>query len=408
MTFEYVYGNIIVLKGGLVKTCNNYDVNNFFDLMDRYIKGEFKADSQSMLKLCNVITENMNLIDNCAGNLHEREKIALFSSRIKSEFSDNAEIVKVSNNISSSVNANFFNVEDTLKHIFSYLLPINESQYYWSKSNLKDTSQVSKFFYKNSNEVKLKWIQKDLVSLKSCGINTADELVDYIITHNLKHINICRFRDFNETHLKKLAKQEILSLKCNSSLINEWPAMETLEYFNTQSESMTDTALAKFAKACPNLKGIHLDCWYLTDTGLIDLACSCPNLSSIFIFGAEITDTGLAKFAELCPKLTTINLVGSHITDKGVIELAKACHNLVEVDLTYCGLLTDTGIIELAKGCRELKDVKFTGSKVTVEGVMEFIKLSPNLSSIDVRFCLITIADLKKIKESYPNLLILG
>lgn len=325
-----------------MKTSNThfYDVNNFYDAMDHYVKGDFAADNQSMEKLCTVISENMGIIECCAGNHWEREKLSLFSSRVKDEFSDNAEIVNVANNISSAVNTNIFNVDDTLKNVFSHLLPIRVFQYSWSKSNFKDVGLVSKSFYKNSNEVKLKWVQDNLVSLKSCGLKTSDELVEYVIIHNLKHINVCGFSDFNETHLKKLAENKIISLKYDSILINEWPAMDTLEHIESRSASMTDTALANLAKACPNLKSIRLNCWYVDERGI-----------------------------------------------------------------TTPVFFTDGGMIELAKACPKLKNVKF-GHGITAAGLMEFIKLTPNLNEIDVSFCNVEKVGLKKIKESYPNLII--
>lgn len=324
-----------------MKTSNTsfYDVNNFYDAMDRYVKGDFNADSQSMQRLCSVISENMIMIEGCAGDHWEREKLSLFSARIKNDFSDNAEIVKVANNISSAVTANFFNVDDNLKHVFSYLLPINELQYNWSKSNFKDIGLVSKSFYKNSKEVKLKWVQENLVSLKSCGLKTSDELVEYIITHNLKKVNVCGFSDFNETHLKKLAEQKITSLQYDSILINEWPAMETLEYLISRSANMTDTALANLAKACPNLKEFCLQCWYVddrgvtnpvrfTDRGMIELAKACPKLKKVE-FGRGITAAGLMEFIKLTPKLNEIDVTICYIQEVDLKKIKEFYPNLI-------------------------------------------------------------------------------
>lgn len=380
---------------------NNLNFSSFMEEIDRYMRMmDWKEDDQTIEQLCIDISKNWNFIKNNANDLYARPKIAALAKRIKVEFSEHEKAQEVANLISCYVNAFLFNVGDIVQHIFSYLTPL-DTNLYKPTSGLRNVGLVSKSFLMISKEVKNQWVQDELVSLKIYGLETADKAVEYIIANNLKKINLTDFRDFNETHLRKIAGSNIQSLRINCESIKEWSMMDSLT--RIIPKDATDDDLTAIAKACPKLTTIDLNGTGVTDVGVTELAKTCPKLTTIDLTGTGVTDVGLTELAKACPNLMSIDLPGTWVTDIGVKELAKTCPNLTTIDLTGTGV-TDVGLTELAKTCPNLTQINICGTRVTDVGIRKLAKKCPNLMHISLYNTEVTGVGLEKLEKVWPNL----
>lgn len=294
---------------------------------------------------------------------------------------------ELSKTITTFVDGEFFNHSDPLKEIFSYFVPNSNDtfnmKYIKYYTGLENVNLVSKVFYKNANEVKKEWVQKELVSLKKMyEFTTADQLVEFIIKDNLTRLNLQHFLDFNGTHLQKLiANQMILTLKVNCEQINEWPLMESLTSI-ILLKNMSSKDIVSSIKACPNIQFFRID-KQLNDEDLAELA-KLPRLKSFkYYSGREITDKGFEDLAKGCHELESLDLESSKVTGLSLIPYKNAFLKLKKINLDFTKL-NDEGIIVLGRAAENLEEISFKSTLVTDEGFSKFLEICKKIKIIQL------------------------
>lgn len=427
-----------------------------------YYTENWFEDDQKVLKLCEVVSINMDIIAECLDSAQKREILASFAGRIQENFPLNTKVTKLVNDIACLLTSYFMNFSDPVKHIFSFIPSYKCSRY----SGLEDLRLVSKSFNRDASILRQQWVEENLISLKIYGLKSADDAVNFIKTHNLKKINLDDFSLWiNKKHLEQLVAQNIVSLQMDCRTIKDYPRMESVVHIKPINVcdkllpkiaiaypkltsidlscvySLSDTGFSSFADACRTLKNqennhpmhsINLSCCdRITDVGLIKLLAAFPNLELIDLlrtdiqgeglaglldFGIKlnklitanlgntfITDDGLEVFSKICPELSTINLSKTIIKDVGLAKLAKNCPKLASIDLSSTKI-TDKGLSELAKYCKELTHIDLGLTKVSDLGVIELAKDCPNLKTIELGCTKVTDKGLVELFKMCPKL----
>lgn len=399
-----------------------------------------KKEELSIQKVNFFITENMHHLEQCINDTHNRRKLSTLALRLESHFPATA------SHIGFHVNSVLFNVSDIVKHIFTYLTP--NSYWSYSESRLKKplltlNTQcfVTKNFCVQASVVMKDFVQKHFISPTVYGITTADQLVQCVKKHNLTIINLEKFRDFNEQHLKILSEtQKITKLMICCSEIKEFPKIESL--INLRPLDVTNDKLLAISKAFPklqildisrygreciiterefeeiiknclelqdinlhstkmtfenlpeftasNLKRLDLQYSSVTDQGLIKLANGCKNLEVLHLSGSQnITDAGIEEFSKICSKLKYIDLISTPVTGKSFEILLKNCPDL-ETVLFYGPLISDENIQACTIKHTNLKMIHLSRTLITDEGCINLIKILPNLEHLSLPGTIIT------------------
>jgi|GEM_PF-4335051 len=238
-----------------------------------------------------------------------------------------------------------------------------------------DTKMVSKNFYKWVFDYNKQFVEKYL-SLISIFYNltTANKVVDFILEHDFRKINLTFLPDLTSCHLRLIAeKQKITALVIDCMNISNWPKIESLQHIIPQNVIGTDMII--FSSVFPNL--VRID------------------LKSQTIEGE--------RFDKLV-NLTTINLENSTIRDDDLIAIAKICHKIQTLNLSFCKV-TDKGLIVLLKNCQNIRDLNLSQTKVTCECFENAV--FENLSMLNLNDTKIKKKSYSSIGKAFPNIKLL-
>jgi len=411
----------------MIRSNIHLNPENAINEIDLYNKGKTNSDEQAISRLCDYISNNINIIEQGAQYTNEREILTSFASRIKDEFPKLEIATKVADDINYYVSLNFFSIFDIIpKKIFPFLTTQNQSHgCFGPKSGLKNISMVSKNFNTFATFAKNDWVQENLISLKIFGFKTVNEAVKYIIDNDFKKINLKYFLDFNEINLQELSEQHIHSLIIDSESYKIWPKFESLTYL--EPLYVTDEKLIEIVKACPNLKIINLYETEISNEGVANLLEACSNLRELNLTLCQITGEGMTKPQKTYPKITTLRIGCTDLTEEGLVEIAKAFPNLTDINICSTKLsdqwldqlvnnlpklttiilgatfITDEGLEMLLKSGLKVKTLDVNTTDVTVNGVEEFIKASSCLREITLSECDINDEEFKTLENKYPN-----
>lgn len=407
---------------------SNIDLNpeNFIVEIDLYNKGKTNSDEHAASRLCNYISNNINIVEESVKDLNQRELFASFAKRIKGEFPNLIIAAKVADDINYYVSLNFFNIFDIIpKKIFPLLTTQNSDEYHYQKSGLENISSVSKNFNAFATIAKNDWVQENFIPLKFFMFETENEAVNYIIDYDFQKINLKGFYSINEDNLQKLSKQHILSLKIDSESIKIWPKFESLTYL--EPLFVTDEGLIIIAKACPNLKIINLTETQISNEGVANLLEACPNLEELRVGETKISGEGMTEPRKTYPKISTFHAGGADLTKKGIVEIANAFPNLTDINICNIDFsddwleelvnnlpnlttivlaatfVTDKGLEILLKSGLKVKTLDVNTTNVTVNGVEEFIKASSCLREITLSECDLNDEEFEMLEKKYPN-----
>ena len=380
----------------------------------------FSKSDKTIAGLSDFIAENLETLEVCMESAHHREKLGELSERIKKQFPENKEAAIISEKIGAFLYGNVFKIPEMRESILSYI-PDREI-YRNISSKLKNSSQVSKSFNQSASIEKRRWVQNELISLKTYA-KSADQAVKYIIEHYLTKINFEDFPDFNGSHLDEILKHhEIEALKISEADISgwpRWPVMKSLKKFSFKSlkgdayrlgvicpnveeiecpKMPTDIFFREMIKALPALKKIEVR--DLRFTGLANLSVVNLNTKELILDHSNITVDEILNLAKVFPNLEKLSLVYSKLNNNSLISLVKALPNLKYINLHGCDV-TDESVALLIQLCPLLEQIKLRGTKVTGEGFPSVQNL--NLKKISLSRH-VTDKGLVKIAEFFPNL----
>ena len=169
--------------------------------------------------------------------------------------------------------------------------------------------------------------------------------------------------------------------------------------FNIASTRVTDTGLKEVGRHT-KLQRLHLECPQVTDAGLMHLR-GLTKLDELILKGTKTTDRGLQYLAEQpsLPALKRLDLSNTSVSDAGLAHLhrfegleelmldetsvtdAGLCHlnklHLRGLTLIEVTAITDKGLREL-ETLETLQELALGGTKVTADGIKEFIKKRPD------------------------------
>ncbi len=265
------------------------------------------------------------------------------------------------------ISDNIFDYEDVVKYIFNYL----------PKTMIViDIKMVSKNFYKYAFDYNKQLVQDYLapISVFYHYLTSAEKVVEFILKHDLRKINLTYISDLNYCHLRLLAEQQkIIALQIDCNRISNWPKIESLQHLVPE-----------------NVSGFEM----------IIFSSVFPNLTRIDLSGQTIKGE---RFNQLT-NLTTINLENSSFGDDDLIAIAKTCHKIHTLRLSHCKV-TDIGLVVLLKSCHNIEILNLKTTKVTgecfEEGVFE------KLSVLNLSYNKLTNKGYASIGKAFPNLKIL-
>lgn len=442
---------------------NDIQSNQFFINIERFNQ---RKDYQTIETLKKLISENITIIIDSLDvtNVNFREKIFTFAENITKTFKNNSKAIELAGEIRGYANTAFFDNPDVTKKIYSYFLPkdMNRSTNIEESDEVMPIRLVSKSFKENMEDAIDDWRQKELISLISLKIKTADEAITYIKNHRLLKVNFLEIPNVQEKHLLELAMSNVHTLiieRKDCVTVDKWPEMKSLESLSILGEEF-DIVISN-AKKFPKLKMIKISHSGMTsiktDQDVIKILDAFPRINKLSLEFSEIvgdafagktyplieilnldssdvTDEEIAKIIHSFPSLRLINLGWTKITEYSLNTLLKNCPNL-EVISIYMNKMDGKGfaelnqtnskvrvinfshnnsigkeklpentLIKLLEACPNLEEISFEATEVDWEGLISTDKTFLNLKMISLKNTKITNKGLANILKICPNL----
>jgi F-box and leucine-rich repeat protein GRR1 len=210
-----------------------------------------------------------------------------------------------------------------------------------------------------------------------------------------------------------IADEDLVAMLKNCSKVESFTLLHNSVINNSPFNCL------ELAKACINLKILHIISGLITNDGLMELTSRCKNLEDIdvnyshFSYNKAIaisqclnlkylnlccciglTDGCLILIAKNCRKLKKLDIKNCpELTDLSLTEIARNCTALETIDIDWC-YFTDLSIKEIATHCLNLKELSFNENKsVTVASLFLIAKKCLKLESVNTYPFFETIVD---------------
>jgi len=186
-------------------------------------------------------------------------------------------------------------------------------------------------------------------------------------------------------------------------------------------EKITDQGIVKISQGCVQLRSLSLEECHVTDVGISTLASTvdglgygCFYLETIKLaYCKNVTDAALTKLAKGCPNVATLDLsyCGNSITVDGLRESLK-CWTKLEtlrlkgypissesiidgvhpslkvLNLSWCRNIEDVALVKISNTCPSLEDCDIARcTKITNTAVQELAAKCSNLRQLNVTGC---------------------
>lgn len=139
---------------------------------------------------------------------------------------------------------------------------------------------------------------------------------------------------------------------------------------------VTDAALHKLARGCPQIKTLDLsNCSNaITPEGLRVALRTLTKLHTLRLKGFHLW-TGTESIIDgILPSLKVLNLSWcSNIEDSVLVGISTACPALEHCDITRCTKITNDAVRKLAENCSHLRQLNLTGCKDVTQGLVNML-----------------------------------
>ncbi|KAI8920858.1 hypothetical protein DFJ77DRAFT_447623 [Powellomyces hirtus] len=128
---------------------------------------------------------------------------------------------------------------------------------------------------------------------------------------------------------------------------------------------------------------------FVTDTALERVCKSCPELVHLDLEGClSVRDKGLKAISENAPQLLSLSLsFCDRITDVGVKYIAEGCPSLILLELKCLPFVSDDSVREIANSCSHLESVNLGGTRITENSVVDLFAKCKKLTFLDLSSC---------------------
>lgn len=222
-------------------------------------------------------------------------------------------------------------------------------------------------------------------------------------------------------HLKKIKLIGIIN-KISAEVIQSLKHCRNLTELSIDDISINPRVINEFLCSDHglNLEVLNLESeYFLNDDETLDLATrKLKNLRffdrvKLFSFGCNVTNHGLVQLAINCNKLNTLIFDFQNITDEGLKDFTKNAPNLTTLSIYGMNNLTEKGIKALSKSCRNLENLQLIGYEMKITpGILKTLaKNCKRLRILDMRYVKFvdtTAEDLKQFTVDCKSLNILS
>ena len=250
----------------------------------------------------------------------------------------------------------------TCKMIRLKRLQITDSMMTWIASGCRDLQLIDLSDCDRVNDLTLSYLLEGCTRLKTIKLNNCQGLTSI----PFENLNSSSGTFIEELHL--------------SGCIN-----------------LMSASIAVIAKACPNMKVLHLkNIPLLDDIALTSIANYCHYLSTLDLsFDIKYSSStgkvsriakGLGAIGRNCSRLLVLRCNGSsRLKDKCIIAVTKGCPFLEELAIKQCQRITDLSLKHIGARCQQMKHIFLSSCReISDIGIKYLTSGCPILETIDL------------------------
>ena len=130
-----------------------------------------------------------------------------------------------------------------------------------------------------------------------------------------------------------------------------------------------------------NLKILDISrCFQIKDTDLKIILEAAPKLVELSLVDCQgISPNSFFEISKKLPELTVLNASKTLITDAGLIDILTNCKNLMHADFSRCQSIGDRGVLEGIRNSSILKTINLSNSNITRACIEQIKKIRPYL-----------------------------